>query len=229
MSRWGKRDADRKRPPVSSRAARRGPRHAPRMPFAVLVVSLVVGGLCTLLALNTASAANELRRHDLATIDQNVADQVVQLHNEVAASAAPANLASAAAQLGMVADDNPAFLQIEADNHVRVLGSPVAATAPPTPTPTKPSHPKKTASKTSKKTAKKTSKKTAKKTTKQSPKKGVTKDGKTGATKDGKTKNGTPGTTGRHRHRAGGNAGADGHPTGQPAGTPTSTLPGGPR
>jgi hypothetical protein len=132
-------DADAPRRPRAARTARTArtaPKHAPRMPFAVLVVGLVVGGLCMLLALNTASAANELRRHDLAATDQSVADQVVALHNEVAQSAAPANLASAAAQLGMVPDDNPAFLQIESDGRIRALGSPVAVTTPPAPKPT---------------------------------------------------------------------------------------------
>ena len=60
------------------------------MPFAVLVVGLVVGGMALLLALNTASAANELRRHDLAAQDSQIAAQLQVLRNEVAASAAPA-------------------------------------------------------------------------------------------------------------------------------------------
>jgi len=103
------------------------PRHAPRIPFALLVTGLIVGGLALLLLLNTVSAANELRRHDLAAQDASVAAQVQELGNEVADSAAPGNLARAAAQLGMVPAGNPAFLVIGADGTVRVLGSPAAA------------------------------------------------------------------------------------------------------
>lgn len=115
------------------RSARRksAPKHAPRVPFAVLVVGLIVGGMALLLALNTASAANELRRHDLAGKDATVGAQVQELQNEVAASAAPANLAGAAAALGMVPAANPAFLVIGADGSVRVLGSPAPVSLPP--------------------------------------------------------------------------------------------------
>jgi hypothetical protein len=111
--------------------SRPAPKHAPRVPFALLLVALVVGGLAALLVLNTASAANELKRHDLTAKDADVAAQVEQLRNDVAASRAPGNLARVAAQLGMVPAGNPAFLQIDADGKVRVLGSPAPATAPP--------------------------------------------------------------------------------------------------
>ena len=73
----------------------------------LLILGLVVGGMCLLLALNTASAANEVARHDLAANDQSAAAQLVQLENEVQASAAPANLAAAAAALGMVPGRQP--------------------------------------------------------------------------------------------------------------------------
>jgi hypothetical protein len=105
---------------------------APRVPFALLVLGLVVGGMVLLLALNTASAANELERHNLATKDQSVAAQVQQLRNEVALSAAPGNLARAAAELGMVPAANPAFIVVGADGSVKVLGKPKAVSGVPT-------------------------------------------------------------------------------------------------
>jgi hypothetical protein len=116
--------------------------HAPRIPFALLVTALVVGGLCTLLALNTASAANELSRHDLAVSDANIAAQVQVLRNDVAASAAPAAVANAAGALGMVPAGNPAFLSIAPNGTVYLRGVPGPAAAPPSPprpspTPTK--------------------------------------------------------------------------------------------
>lgn len=138
------------------------PAHAPRVPFALLVVGLIVGGMCLLLVLNTGSAANELRRHDIAARDAAVADQVQQLQNQVAASAAPGNLANAAIALGMVPAGNPAFLRIGANGAVTVLGSPGPATAPPQvarPTTPKPSPTAKpTGTKSTKSTATATSK-----------------------------------------------------------------------
>ena len=101
--------------------------HAPRVPFALLVTVLIVGGMGLLLLLNTASAANEVQRHDLTARDAMVAAQVQELQNEVAASAAPGNLARAAAELGMVPGANPAFLVVGADGTVRVLGRPAPA------------------------------------------------------------------------------------------------------
>ena len=147
----------------------RVPRRAPRTPFALLVGGLVVGGMCALLALNTASAANELQRHDFATKDAGVAAQVQQLQNEIQASAAPGNLAAVAGALGMVPAGNPAFLRVEPDGRVRVLGSPLPATVPPVvapPTPPKPT-PTPTPSKTT--TKNKTKKKPVVKPTTPTP------------------------------------------------------------
>ena len=113
------------RPARAARGAS-GPKHAPRVPFAVLVVTLIAGGMGLLLLLNTASAANEVRRHDLAAQDAGVAAQVQELENEVAASSAPGNLAQAAADLGMVPAAHPAFLVVGSDGSVRVMGRPAA-------------------------------------------------------------------------------------------------------
>lgn len=178
---------------------RPAPKHAPRVPFALLVLGLLVGGLVALLALNTASAANELQRHDAATKDVSVAAELEQLNNEVAASQAPGNLARIAAELGMVPAGNPAFLRVGADGKVQLLGSPGPATAPPVPAPT-------TAKKTSpaKTTAKTTPKTTGAKTT---PKTTATKTA--GATKPTPTPAPTPAPT--------------------PTPNPTTTLPGGTR
>jgi type II secretory pathway pseudopilin PulG len=110
------------------------PRHAgraPRVPFAVLVTALIVGGMALLLLLNTASAANEVSRHSIAAQDASVAANLQELQQEVAASAAPANLAAAAAALGMVPAANPAFLVLESNDRVRVMGSPAAISLAP--------------------------------------------------------------------------------------------------
>ncbi|MEO6886613.1 MAG: septum formation initiator family protein, partial [Jatrophihabitantaceae bacterium] len=107
-----------------AKAGSKSAARAPRVPFAILVVALVVGAMSALLALNTASAANELNRHDLAVQDTGLSAELEQLQNEVAASAAPGNLASVAAALGMVPAANPAFLRIGVDGKLTVLGSP---------------------------------------------------------------------------------------------------------
>jgi len=135
------------------------------VPFALLVGGLVVGGMCALLALNTASAANELARHRLAGKDSDVAAQLEQVRNAVAVSAAPGSLGSAAAALGMVPAGAPAFLKIGKDGKMILLGSPAPATsAPPPPASQGPkATPKKTtATVKPAKTAKTTPKTTAK-------------------------------------------------------------------
>jgi hypothetical protein len=194
-------------------AAKHAPR-AKRAPFALLILGLVVGGMCLLLALNTASAANEVARHDLAANDQSAAAQLVQLENDVQASAAPANLAAAAAALGMVPAGNPGFLEIGKSGRVRVLGS-ASAAAPipvviPHPAPTSSAaakHPAKHASKT--KTSKKTDKKNSNKTA--------------------KTANASPTSTKTAANPTPHPTTSAPKPTPTPTPTPATTLPGGNR
>jgi len=190
------------------------PKHAPRAPrtpFVLLVLGLVVGGMCLLLALNTASAANEVSRHDLAARDESAAAQLVELENQVQASAAPANLAAAAAALGMVPAGTPGFLEIGKHGQVRVLGSASPASVLPVVIP----HPAPTKTPAKTKSAKSTNTPTATKT----------------ATEPSSTKSRTD-TAGRT---------AAGHgtqqtksspspsPTPTPTPTPETTLPGGNR
>jgi hypothetical protein len=117
-----------------------GPRWAP---FIVLICGLLTGGLCVLVVLNTASAAAELRRHDVTAANAGLAEDVEQLRSKLAANEAPDALAAAAAKLGMVPNGTPGFLTIRPDGKASVLGSPspavpaavpVPATAAPTAT-----------------------------------------------------------------------------------------------
>lgn len=123
----------------AARAVRTGPR---RMPFVLLIAGLLIGGMCALLALNTAAAAAELRRQSLTESNAASADDVQQLKADLAARQAPGALASAAAGLGMVPANHPAFLRILPGGTVKVMGSPQPAAAAavsnpkPTPTPT---------------------------------------------------------------------------------------------
>lgn len=195
---------------------------APRVPFALLVTGLIVGGLALLVALNTASAANELRRHSLADRDAQVVAAVEELRNEVAASAAPANLAAAAHALGMVPAGNPAFIVLGADGSAKVLGHPAAVTGPPVPVaaPSPAPHPttaagdkpRSTATPTLTSTASSTSPATATATAAKSAKAGRA-NTTAGASRTPSSPSPTPATSAR--------------PT--PTPTPTMTLPGGAR
>lgn len=191
--------------------SRPAPKHAPRVPFALLLLGLLVGALATLLMLNTASAANELRQHDLAAQDASVAARVAQLRDEVAASQAPGNLARVASQLGMVPAGNPAFLEIGADGSARVLGSAAPATAPPIAPPVTPAVHSTAAHSTAHSTA------TASSTAKSSSAKSSS------AAKSKTSSSAAKSTSGAKKS---GSASKSGSAT-TPAPDPTSTLPGG--
>ncbi|HKC29085.1 MAG TPA: hypothetical protein VKB75_13820 [Jatrophihabitans sp.] len=195
--------------------ARRGPRHAGRegarrMPFIVLVTALIVGGMALLLLLNTASAANEVRRHHFNAQDQTVAAMVQDVQNQVAASAAPGNLARAAAALGMVPAGAPAFLVIASNGTVQVLGSPGPVTEPPLPAPPASHSPTNSASKT----------KSDAKSDAKSP---------TNSTSKTTGKSTSPGNGGHVSSTAAKHSASHPAPPPSPTPTPTLTLPGGHR
>ncbi|HSY15519.1 MAG TPA: hypothetical protein VK816_06000, partial [Jatrophihabitantaceae bacterium] len=110
--------------------ASRGDAGPKKMPFVLLVTGLLVGGLWALLALNTASAANELQARELTSASAGTQNQVEQLQVEVAAEQAPSALASAATGLGMVPDTNPVFLIQKPDGSFVVMGSPAPVSSP---------------------------------------------------------------------------------------------------
>lgn len=192
---------------TARRPSARNPKHARRMPFAVVITALVLGGLGLLLALNTAAAANELRRHAFATRDEAIAAQVDQLRNEIAASAAPGNLASAAVALGMVPAVNPAFI---VDVHGRLL---VRGRPAPVPWPVVPvKHSPATTT-------------PAKKTPSKSPKTSTTATDSTAAGPHGKST--STSTAPKSRGATSSTPTTSAAPS--PTPTPTVTLPGGPR
>ena len=98
-----------------------------RLPLPVLLGLMLVGGLCALLALNTVSAALELKQRALTESNAALSDQAQQLLRDLAAKQAPGSLAAAAAAQGLVPNPNPAFLRLNADGSVTVLGSPAPA------------------------------------------------------------------------------------------------------
>ncbi|HJQ00280.1 MAG TPA: hypothetical protein VJ851_01650 [Jatrophihabitans sp.] len=111
-----------------------------RLPLSVLLGGMLLAGLCALLALNTASAAQELTQRALTDSNASASDVEQQLVRDLAAKQAPAALASAAVAQGLVPNPNPAFLRINADGSVTVLGSPTPASLPAQPSTPTPSH-----------------------------------------------------------------------------------------
>ena len=96
---------------------------APRVPFVVLVVTLLVGGLVGLLLLNTA-----LQRGAYTTTalrDQAAALDIRQQQLEVRVDqmGEPQRLARRAVGLGMVADSTPGYLELSTG---RIVGTPAA-------------------------------------------------------------------------------------------------------
>jgi len=109
-----------------------------RVPFAALVAGIVILGLCCLLGLNTAAAADELKRNKIAAKQAEVEAQIEELTREIATTQAPNALAEAAAKIGMVPAPNPAFMVIGANSKVTVRGVPKPVPATPAPTPSGP-------------------------------------------------------------------------------------------
>jgi hypothetical protein len=104
---------------------------AARTPFVVLVVTLLAGGLISLLLLNSAVNSDSFKLDKLQDETTGYTDQQQQLQQEVDGYSAPDSLERRARELGMVPGGDPAFL----DPNGKVQGSPSPATAPPAPPP----------------------------------------------------------------------------------------------
>jgi len=144
-------------PPPASKAA--------RAPFVILVITLLSAGLVGLLLLNTALAQGSFVLHELEKRTAVLADAEQALSRQVAAAAAPDQLASKANALGMVRPKSVNFVN---PGTRRITGNAPPAVAPATPAPkatAKPTKPAKPAAKPTKPTAKPT-KPTAKPTAK---------------------------------------------------------------
>jgi hypothetical protein len=100
-----------------------------RMPFVLLVVGLLAGGLIALLMLNTKLAENSFRLQNMQRQSAQLADREQALRQEVAVNESPQRLAELARRLGMVPSENPAFLDTR-DGRVLGVPSPGAASPP---------------------------------------------------------------------------------------------------
>ena len=106
-----------------------------RAPFVVVMLLLLTVGLGTILLLNTLLAQGSFTLHALKDRVAALTDTEQALQQRASELAAPQRLARRAQELGMVASQNPAFLN-EADG--KVLGEPVPASAPAPPPPPAP-------------------------------------------------------------------------------------------
>ena len=113
---------------------RRGGRSATaaRTPFVVLVVTLLAGGLMSLLLLNAAVNQDSFELNKLQKETTGYTDEQQALQQDVDGYSAPGSLQQRARQLGMVPGGDPAFL----DPNGTVRGTASPATAPPQPLPT---------------------------------------------------------------------------------------------
>jgi hypothetical protein len=103
-------------PPASS--------SAPRTPFVVLILGLVVAGMVCLLLLNTAVNQNSFQLHGLQSSQKSLDIQEQGLRQDVDQLQAPGSLAAAARRLGLVPAGQPAFIRLP-DGHI--LGVPTPA------------------------------------------------------------------------------------------------------
>jgi hypothetical protein len=104
------------------------------IPFALLVLGVLMVGLVVLLMLNTAMDDNSVQIQQAQQKQASLTDSEQQLAQQLAGLSAPSNLASQAAAQGLVPNPQPAFLNPTTG---AVLGSASPAPTPsPTPTPT---------------------------------------------------------------------------------------------
>lgn len=95
-----------------------------RVPFVLLVVSMLVAGLVAVLLLNVALAQDSYRLHQLKKDTSKLAEQRRSLQEQVAMESAPAALARKAEAQGMVPAGELAYLDLAKD---RAYGKPTRA------------------------------------------------------------------------------------------------------
>ncbi|MFB6999687.1 hypothetical protein [Streptomyces virginiae] len=103
---------------------------AARMPFVLLVVALLAGGLISLLLLNSALNEGSFQLSKLRKETTALTDEEQALQRDVDAYSAPDALQRRAHELGLVPGGSPVFIGQDG----KIAGSPAVAEAPPTPT-----------------------------------------------------------------------------------------------
>ncbi len=101
-----------------------------RAPVVLLVVTLLVATALGLLFLNTAIAVNSLKATQLAAANEDRAQEVQRLEQQVVSGSMPAELAREARAAGMVPAGAAAYLVVGEDGTVTLRGEPVPAEEP---------------------------------------------------------------------------------------------------
>lgn len=104
-----------------------------RAPFVALVLALVGAGLIALLVLNTAIAADSFTQRSLTDQVEQLTIQEQELQMQVNQAQAPAALARAATDLGMIPASTPGFVVVNPDGTSKVVVPATPATRPPPP------------------------------------------------------------------------------------------------
>nr|WP_301374757.1 hypothetical protein [Streptomyces xanthophaeus] len=107
------------------------------MPFVLLVVALLAGGLISLLLLNSALNEGSFQLSKLTKETTALTDEEQALQRDVDAYSAPDALQRRAHELGLVPGGSPVFIGPDG----KVAGSAAPAEAPPSPTPSAPAAP----------------------------------------------------------------------------------------
>ncbi|MGW6573976.1 hypothetical protein ACWGAN_17575 [Streptomyces sp. NPDC054945] len=110
---------------------------AARMPFVLLVVALLGGGLISLLLLNSALNEGSFQLSKLRKETTALTDEEQALQRDVDAYSAPDALQRRAHELGLVPGGSPVFIGQDG----KIAGNPAVAEALPPPTPTAPASP----------------------------------------------------------------------------------------
>ncbi|MFE9931704.1 hypothetical protein [Streptomyces sp. NPDC005533] len=112
---------------------------AARMPFVLLVVALLGGGLISLLLLNSALNEGSFQLTRLKKETTALTDEEQALQRDVDAHSAPDALQRRAQELGLVPGGSPVF--IGPDGKVAGAAAPAEASPSPTPPPAPPASP----------------------------------------------------------------------------------------
>ena len=93
---------------------------AARMPFVLLVLTLVAGGIVGLLVLNTAINTAAFKISALKDQQSKLDTQEQQLNQELTDLESPGNLQAAATRLGLVPAGTPAYIQLPGGHIINV-------------------------------------------------------------------------------------------------------------
>ncbi|GGK70519.1 hypothetical protein [Mangrovihabitans endophyticus] len=99
-------------PEPSLRVAPPAPVSAPRAPFMVLVIGLVVAGVLGILLVNTKTNENSFKISNLEDQQAKLDTQQQELENQIATYESAGNLDAAARRLGLVKAGAPAYIRL---------------------------------------------------------------------------------------------------------------------